>query len=196
MAGPRGEYRKSAARRAQILDAAVEVFARTGYTGSSVSEIARVVGVSQTAVLHHFEGGKTALLMAVLEQRDALAVGALADHHGRAFIAELVEISRRQAAQRGVVQLYHVLSTEATAPDHPAHEYFRTRIGRILEGTTQAFAEARDAGDLKPGVDPHHAALSTLAMVEGLEMLWLNGLDVDMAEDIRHHIDQFLAAPL
>ncbi|WP_345801358.1 helix-turn-helix domain-containing protein [Microbacterium sp. AZCO] len=196
MAGPRGEYAKSAMRRAQILDAAFDVFARSGYSASSVNEIARTVGISQTAVLHHFSGGKPELLRAVLEQRDAMAEGALADHHGREFLAELVEISRRQARQRGVVQLYRILSAEATDPQHPAHEYFRARIERIADAVTHAFSEAQEAGDLKPGVDPRLAALNALAMVEGLEMLWLSGLEIDMAESVRRDLNAHLVAPL
>ena len=196
MAGPRGEYRKSAERRAQILDAAFAVFARSGYTGTSVNEIARAVGMTQTGVLHHFAGGKTALLRAVLEQRDVRAEEQLAGRTGRDFLAGLVEISRAQAGQRGAVQLYTVLAAEATDPDHPAREYFTKRFERIADAVTAAFAEEDAAGGLLDGVDPRRAALSTIAATEGLELLWLNGLDVDMAEDIRRHVSGFLRTPL
>lgn len=196
MAGPRGEYRKSAERRAQILDAAHQVFARSGYSGSSVNEIARTVGMTQTGVLHHFAGGKIALLRAVLERRDTTAEDLLAGREGRDFLAGLVEISRRQADQRGMVQLYTVLGAEATDPDHPAHDYFAERFTRIADAVTAAFEHVREAGGLRDGVDPRKAAMSTLAATEGLELLWLNGLDVDMADDIRVHISGFLVTPL
>ncbi len=196
MAGPRGEYRKSAQRREQILDAAFEVFSRSGYTAGSVSEIARQVGLSQTAVMHHFAGGKIALLRGVLERRDSVAVDLLKGLRGREFLAELVDISRRQTQQRGVVQLYRILSTEATDPAHPAHAYFRERSHYIADEVAQAFAQAQQDGDLKEGVDPRVASLSTLAMTEGLEMLWLYGHDVDMAEDVRAFLSGFLTEPL
>lgn len=196
MPGPRGEYRKTAERRAQILDAALAVFARSGYTGGSVSEIARTVGMTQTGVLHHFAGGKTALLRAVLERRDAAAEGDLAGLQGRAFLAGLVAISRRQASNRGVVQLYTVLAAEATDPDHPAHDYFVERFNRIVGAVAAAFEHVGAAGQLREGVVPRRAALSVIAATEGLELLWLNGLDVDMAEDIRRHIEGYLTTPL
>ncbi|EWS82639.1 TetR/AcrR family transcriptional regulator [Brachybacterium phenoliresistens] len=196
MPGPRGEYRKSAQRRAQILDAAFEVFSRSGYTASSVNEIARQVGITQTGVLHHFAGGKKALLQAVLEQRDARAEGVLERRTGRAFLAGLVEISRAQASQRGVVQMYRHLSAEAVDPEHPAHRYFRDRLRRIAAAVEGAFCEVAAEGGLREGVDPAQAAQRTLAMTEGLEHLWLMGHEVDMAEDIRRVIDEFLVEPL
>ncbi|NQD42062.1 TetR family transcriptional regulator, partial [Glutamicibacter halophytocola] len=147
-------------------------------------------------VLHHFAGGKLALLTAVLQQRDSLAEENLRGKTGREFLAALVEISRVQAGQRGVVQLYRNLSTEAVDPGHPAHDYFSERLGRIVEAVTQAFSEVLADGGLKPGIEPRTAALNTLAMTEGLEALWLQGLDVDMADGIRWHINGFLARPL
>ncbi|MEW1958222.1 TetR/AcrR family transcriptional regulator [Kineococcus sp. NPDC059986] len=196
MAGPRGEYRKSAERRAQILQAATSVFARTGYSASSVSEIARVVGISQTGVLHHFAGGKPALLQAVLEQRDARAEDRLGGRRGREFLSGLVAISRAQADQRGLVQLYRLLAAEATDPAHPGHEYFSTRFRRIADAVTQAYREVAAAGGLRPGVDPRTAALRTLAMTEGLEVLWLQGFEVDMGGDIADFLDAQLVEPL
>ncbi|GAA3796010.1 TetR/AcrR family transcriptional regulator [Cellulomonas soli] len=196
MAGPRGEYRKSAERRAQILEAAHVVFARSGYTGSSVNEIARQVGMTQTGVLHHFAGGKVALLRAVLESRDHGAEDVLAGRTGRDFLAGLVEISRRQGEQRGMVQLYKVLAAEGTDPDHPAHDYFVERFSRITQAVTAAYQAIAADGGLVDGVDPGRAAIDTLAATEGLEVLWLNGLDVDMAADIERLISGFLTAPL
>ena len=196
MAGPRGEYRKSAERRAQILDAAFHVFARNGYSAASMNEIARAVGVTQTAVLHHFAGGKITLLRAVLEQRDARAEGTLVDRRGRDFLAGLIEIARSQESQRGAVQLYCTLSAEAVDPEHPAHEYFLRRLHRIVDGVTQAFVEVAANGGLRDGIDPRDAALRTVAMTEGVELLWLRGLLEDMATSIHEFIDSFLDSPL
>lgn len=196
MAGPRGEYRKSAQRREQILDAAFAVFSQNGYTATSVNEIARVVGITQTGVLHHFSGGKTELLRAVLERRDGQAELLLGEKTGRDFLAALVDISRTQRLQRGVVQLYTILAAEATAPDHPIRPYFTERFERIAAAVTAAYAEVGDAGGLRDGVDPRRAALTTLAVAEGLQLLWLNDLDVDIAEDSAKVINGFLTSPL
>ena len=196
MAGPRGEYRKSAERRVQILEAAFTVFARSGYSASSVNEIARAVGITQTAVLHHFSGGKIALLRAVLEQRDAMAEGTLSNRTGRDFLAGLLEISGSQETQRGAVQLYCTLSAEAVDPEHPAHEYFVRRLHRIVDALESAFSEVAAAGGLRPGVGPRGAALRAVAITEGVELLWLQGLVDEMAPVIRSFLDELLSSPL
>ena len=129
-------------------------------------------------------------------RRDDRAEITLEDRHGRDFLEGLIEISRAQAAQRGVVQLYTILSAEATDPEHPVRPYFQQRFHRIADAVTRAFEEVRADGGLLDDVDPRRAALSTLAATEGLELIWLNDLDVDMAEDIRRHVSAFLTTPL
>jgi AcrR family transcriptional regulator len=47
-------------RREEIIDAAIKVFARTGYAEASVDDIARECGVAATAIYYHF-GGKDEL---------------------------------------------------------------------------------------------------------------------------------------
>ena len=54
--------------RAELLDAAVRVFARRGYREASVEEIADEAGYSKGALYWHFSG-KAELLTALLEER-------------------------------------------------------------------------------------------------------------------------------
>ena len=54
-------------RREQVLGAAMRVFARTGYHGSSTAAIAREAGISQGYVLHLF-GTKEELFLAALRR--------------------------------------------------------------------------------------------------------------------------------
>ncbi|WNM23774.1 TetR/AcrR family transcriptional regulator [Demequina capsici] len=196
MAGQRGEYAKSARRREEILDAAFTVFSRSGFTGATVSEIAREVGMSQPGLLHHFDS-KLAMLEAVFERRDQSALDILSGRRDIEFLRGLVEISRRNHEKRDLIRLYTVIAAEATAPDHPAHAHFQRRFHRVLGGTQAAFEEAQRLGLLKEGVDPRAAALSSIAVTEGLQLMWLSGFDeIDMAKGAQIHMQQFLTVPL
>jgi len=46
---------KSERSRSQILDAALDLFSRQGYRGTSIRDISRAAGVSTGAVYHHFD---------------------------------------------------------------------------------------------------------------------------------------------
>src|SRR5215213_6832549 len=58
-------------RRAQILDAAIEVFGQQGYRQGSLRDVADAVGLSVQGVLHHFPT-KEALLLETLERRSTV----------------------------------------------------------------------------------------------------------------------------
>ena len=53
--------------RTRLLNAAVRVFDRKGYSAASVREIAEMAGVTKPALYYHF-GSKEGLLLAILEQ--------------------------------------------------------------------------------------------------------------------------------
>ncbi|WP_435110815.1 TetR family transcriptional regulator [Nocardiopsis synnemataformans] len=67
----RGSYAKGVAKRGEILDAALTVIGRDGYSRATVREIADAVGLSQNGLLHHF-GSKERLFVEVLRHRDEL----------------------------------------------------------------------------------------------------------------------------
>lgn len=53
-------------RKSRVMEVAATLFARDGYHGTSVRDIARVVGVTPGAIYAHFDS-KSALLLAVYE---------------------------------------------------------------------------------------------------------------------------------
>ncbi|MCP2635195.1 TetR/AcrR family transcriptional regulator [Microbacterium sp. HD4P20] len=181
---PRGEYAKSAATRTAILDAALEVFAESGYRAGSLREVAERVGMSEAGLLHHFRS-KSALLLAVLDHRDALA-RELVDFElpdGVEALRGLVALARHNALIPGVVELYCTLSAEATSPTHPAHAYFVNRYESVRASVTASFQRVADSGRLMPGVDPGRAAVATIALMDGLQVQWLlDAESTDMAE--------------
>jgi AcrR family transcriptional regulator len=67
---PRGEYDRSGRRaqtRARLLDAAAQVYARQGFAGATLDEVAAEAGFTKGAVYGHF-GSKENLLLALVEE--------------------------------------------------------------------------------------------------------------------------------
>ena len=171
---PRGEYAKSKETRTAILDAALEVFAQSGYRAGSLREVAERVGMSEAGLLHHFRS-KSALLMALLDHRDNLS-RARVDFDmpdGVEALRALAELARFNASHPGIVELYCVLSAEATSPDHPAHQYFINRYTSVRTSVTASFERVAAAGRLNDGIDPGRAAVATIALMDGLQVQWL-----------------------
>ncbi|MHA6507699.1 TetR/AcrR family transcriptional regulator [Tessaracoccus sp. Y1736] len=196
-AGPRGTYRKTAGTRARILDAALQVFGVQGYEAGSLREVAALAGISQAGLLHHFPN-KVALLSAVLERRDegasALTMG---KPPGIEVLGWLVEYARESAFKPGEIELFAVLSAEATRPEHPANAYMRRRYEWVTDIAGESLAAARDQGHLKPGLDPLRVASQMFALWDGLQIQWLLKVnDVNVAEGIEHFLDLHLVRPL
>jgi AcrR family transcriptional regulator len=57
-------------RRARILDAAEDLFARRGYDAISLAEVAKTADITKAVIYEHF-GAKTELYISVLEQRSS-----------------------------------------------------------------------------------------------------------------------------
>ena len=70
MTGPTRREEYAAATRQAVLDSASELFAKGGFAGTSLDQVARAARVTRGAVYHHFEN-KQALFQAVLEDLDA-----------------------------------------------------------------------------------------------------------------------------
>jgi AcrR family transcriptional regulator len=67
---PRGEFDRSERRaqtRARLLEAAARVYARRGFDGATVDEVASEAGLTKGAVYDHF-GSKEKLLLALLDE--------------------------------------------------------------------------------------------------------------------------------
>ncbi|MGV8977095.1 MAG: TetR/AcrR family transcriptional regulator [Cellulomonas sp.] len=180
-------YANGRARRQLILDEATAMFGEVGYRAASLREIATRVGISHPGLLHHFPA-KQALLLAVLEHRDEIDSEQFGLDHlqGIELLGHIVDLVAFNATRPGIVELYCVLSAEATAPDHPAHAFFVQRYARSVESCAGGFRGAQAAGRLRPGIDPDAAGRAFVALMDGLQVQWLLDRDsLDMAAVLR-----------
>lgn len=87
---PRGPRMTRAEREQQLLDVAEEVFAESGYTDSTMEQIAGRAGITKPVIYDHF-GSKERLLTAVVERaRDELFT---------ALVATLGEMPKRSRTE-------------------------------------------------------------------------------------------------
>lgn len=188
----RGPYAKTAGRVEHILDTATQLFAITGYRAATMKDIAQRAEMSQTGLMHHFPT-KLDLLIAVLRRQDELDEMLAQLDEGKPPAERLVALATQMKERPAVLALYAVLSAEATAPDHPAHDYFVERYERLRRQTTAAFAALQEDAVLRPGTDPAILCRMLLALLDGLQLQWLlDPASVDLEAEVRVFVGAFL----
>jgi AcrR family transcriptional regulator len=192
---PKGDRRK-----AQILEAAFEVFASGGYRTASMVQIAAACEVTRAGLLHHFPT-KEALLEAVLSERDRRAAelffsGAPTEaDDGVAYFTRLIKVAEHNSRNPGIVSLFAVLSTEATDPDHPAHAYFIARYARSLQRTRDALANLDERGLLRPAARRAGIEAEIIALMDGLQVQWLfDPAGTHMVAQLRARLEELIDA--
>ncbi|MDT0277257.1 TetR/AcrR family transcriptional regulator [Blastococcus goldschmidtiae] len=192
----RGAYAKTAARRQRIVTAAVEVFAASGYHKGSLRDVAERAGLSQAGLLHHFPS-KVHVIQAVVEWHDEQSARVIADAvaGGLDPLGALVVLLEHNERNPELVGLYVLLSAEATAPDHPLHDYFVRRYAGAVARLQARLEGAAGSGRLRPGVDPAGVARALTALMDGLQVQWLYDRgSVDMAAELRRYLAPLLVA--
>jgi AcrR family transcriptional regulator len=179
--GARGPYRKGVKRRQEIIAAAADLFAESGYNHSSMRELAKRVHLTQPAVLYHF-ADKEELLVEVLNLRDASVAEHLSTVHAEDLAARSREVARHSADNEGLTSLFIILSAEAISQDHPAHGYFTQHYRTAQLQTRDPAAEA--TVDPRVGVSPEMIAALGVAVQDGLQVQRRYREDLDVVEAV------------
>jgi AcrR family transcriptional regulator len=181
MARPKGDAAATAARREAILDAALQVFAVAGFNGSSLKQVAEIVGITEAGILHHFKN-KGTLLLEVLKRREELNrhSSGLANTDGIVQVAEWIAVQKENSTLPGIIELFTILSAEATAANHPAHEYFQQRYSKVTSNLTRMFQNLKESNFLATDESPEDLGASLVALSDGLQLQWLLNPAVDM----------------
>ncbi|MGV1033837.1 MAG: TetR/AcrR family transcriptional regulator [Microbacteriaceae bacterium] len=194
----RGSYSVGIERRERILAAATENFAREGYLGTSMADIARDVGLTSPGLMHYFPT-KQHVLVAVAERRFDL-VGDWAhedrpDIDGTGPFRNMVELTRRIVNYPGLIELFVSLSAEASVPDSPAHELYARRYQIALDELSSSLRRSAAAGYLRPDIDFELIARQCIAVTDGAQLQWvISGGKADIVHIVQDMLEHIAAA--
>ncbi len=184
---PTKRGRQAAETRRRLIEAAASLFARTGYTASTVAAIGEEAGVSRGLVNFHFKA-KENLLHAVIEQLVAELENEMfpADPPDDPLqaLAVLVDAHRRfLTSQPERARLLFRLQAEALNPALGV-EAFAHLHERWLERTRSWWAEGIRVGSVDPALDHGAVTTFTIGALRGIALEWLlapDSVDVDAA---------------
>lgn len=169
-------------RRKTILRAAIDVFARKGYHGCRIADVAREAGVAYGLVYHYFKN-KDELLQTVF------------DAGWGGFVARVRDVVEREASLaetvRGVVQVafdayrvdprgVKVIILEIARSPAGRNPQRQSAFGEVIQLAAGMFARARERGELRADLDPPVCAAMLFGAIEmGLTAFVLGLMDAE-----------------
>lgn len=175
---------RQADRRRQILDAAVKVFARSGFHASRVGDIAEEAGVAYGLVYHYFKS-KDELLETIFRDtwtqmlarvQEVEKSGVPADEQVRRVTALLLRTWRRDP------DLVRVLVREVTRSPQVQQEIEEiTQAMQALEGIIR---RGQETGEFKSEIDPRLGAVVWYGALDEILTGWVLGQLPDTDEEI------------
>jgi AcrR family transcriptional regulator len=190
-------------RRAAILDIAREAFLQDGYSGTSMSRIAALVGGSKATLYSYFPSKKD-LFVAVIDREttslyDRIFNLKLTAEEPRAAITELVRRCLDGLLSDTIISGYRLIIAEAGRFPEIGKTTYELAVRRGQERIARVFAQAIAAGALRP-CNPYEAADTFLDLTAGnlhTQRLWncVDGLDEAALDgETRRIVAVFLAA--
>ena len=179
-------YAKGVARRQEILDRAIEVFADKGADGTSLRAIAEKIGVSHAALLHYFGSREELLVEVIREGERRHSTEEHDDSRGRdEVVGGMVRAAERNVTIPGFVSLYTSLVAGSLEPDKEySREFFSIRFARIRERLPELIRVGQAEGTIRRGIEPEAMAALVIAASDGLQTQWLLEPTVDIAKSL------------
>ena len=168
--------------REGLLLAAAEAFARRGYDGTRVADIAASARVSNGALYAHFDS-KAALLVAALRAHGRRLLAELfAADPGRPVAELLLVIGRRLPSRRDARGDLLVEALAAARRDEEVARPMRDYVGERVGGLAQLMRVAQDRGELDPALSADAIAHFCFLLAMGSSLVTPDLLTVDENE--------------
>lgn len=185
MAGRSEQGRRE--RRLAILEAAITLFARDGFSGTGVSDIARAAGVSHGTVFLYFSSKEALFRAAVLEPLEEYAARSIeimdSDGTPEQRIRRLVrEQVRGAAAERSYLQMVQAAVAQGEQSGDLAGDIGAV-IDRVVVRLSELIATGITDGAMAPGA-PMAIAASYIAYLNGIGLVVLAAEDSPIWEDL------------
>ncbi|MAU08577.1 MAG: hypothetical protein CL607_02055 [Anaerolineaceae bacterium] len=183
-------------RKAQILQAALELFSQSGYEAASMNDLAARCNLSKAAIYHYFDS-KDAILLALTEsifQADTRELLALeqsplpAEERLRTYMQSLVEAIQALKPLHGMFMEFYSQATRTDAIRGHLQRYY-DQYERTL---TTIFQQGIDSGEFAAH-DAQQATQALMVAIDGAIVLSIIR-QIDLGQLINQALDVILRA--
>ncbi|WP_229076645.1 TetR/AcrR family transcriptional regulator [Actinoplanes sp. DH11] len=181
---PRVSEAHLAARRQQILDAAVRCFVRKGFHQSSMQDVIKEAGLSVGAFYRYFKS-KNELITAIAGAKISEVTSVLDDLLAAdpmppvtEIVDRVLELVDRSVAEDGPVRIAVQVWGEAVH-DPEVGALVAEIYGRVRSRAVQVAEHAQVAGQLDPRADPEGVGAALFGLIQGyiLQRILLGNVD-------------------
>ena len=167
-------------KRTAILDAAIQVFARTGYHAARVSDIAEEAGIAYGLVYHYFKN-KEEVLNSIFEERwgdflDVVSAIAASDQSTRDRLFQIAKLIVN--AYRVRPEWVKVLVLEIQRSSRFAEPGQMHAVGKLFAMIAGILRDGQARGEVRADLDPK---IACYVLIGGLEIV-ITGLVLGVIE--------------
>ena len=180
------------ARRAQIVQAAIDTIAEVGYAQASLARIAARLGISRGLISYHFAGKDELIeqvVAEVLEQGKAYMRPRILAHAstGSGFLRAYIEsnLAFMREHRNHMVAIVEIARGGLTA-DGRQRFYGDADIDEAVKVLEQHLARFQSQGELRPDFDPRAMAVVIRAAIDAMPRRLAHDPDID----VDHYADE------
>lgn len=173
----RGMSRKAQGEetRRAILEAAVALYAESGFRGTALKAIGERAGVHHATVLYHYRTSRE-LLIAVLRERDRMYLEFTREafQEGGLKPLESLSLMARFNLQHPLwAKLFTVLQAESFDEGADLHDYYVERRNAGRKMLMDSLREAKKRGEVRSDVDDALTVDMIMAFAAGVQVYYL-----------------------
>lgn len=164
-------------KRERILDAAVRVFAKSGFHDTRVADVAKAAGVADGTIYLYFES-KDELLRSLFEDRVGRLLSFVReglDKHesAKAKLSAIIEL--QLGVYEGEPELAEVMTVILRQSTKLLKEHARPGFMAYLDAVATVVAAGQKSGEFRSDVSPHFVARSLFGAIDGIALTWALG---------------------
>lgn len=184
--------------RRELLNVAIDCFAKYGYAATSIDRIAKAAGVTKGALYYHFKDKEELLLQSVqhrlgqFERRVVQEISTIADP--AESIRALGRICHEHATKSNHRRLIVTLMVEALDTYPALERVFRDMMRRFRAFVADLIERGKQCGGFRSDVDSPLAAGMFAGAVMGMEIQYYQDpASFDLRRALEESCEQFIA---
>ncbi|MFI5394575.1 MAG: TetR/AcrR family transcriptional regulator [Candidatus Binatia bacterium] len=185
--------------RRDLMDIAIDCFARYGYQATSIDRIAKAAGVTKGALYYHFKDKEDLLFAAVtkrlgqFERRVAADLALVLD--APTALRQVARVCLDHATKSNHRRLIVTLMVEAIDTNPRLAAEFRAMMQRFREFLESIVRRGQKAGQFRADVDPAVAAEVYAGAIMGAEIQYYQDpKKFDLAATIAAFVEQYIVS--